>query len=586
MSLRWKLSWLLALTAIVTVTVFGFVAYRAAHAAALEAAHARLRSAVVQINTIAEVGGINLLELLRRVSSEPAVRAVVEGSTDQPADDLLEALQPLRGVSTAAASGTAIDLIGADGQVRFAFPPDAENIRGPSLLPFTAEGVVGPMFKHDDALYFETAVAVGAQGGGLRMRRRLTSSSASSRIAANLLGPEADLLIGNTDGILWNGNDVVAYPGQPEGRTRYTRSGTVWLSSADQVKQTPWMYAVELPEAAAIAPARALLMPFFAAGVIIALLGVVAGLRLGQQVTAPLLDLTAATESIARGDRDVPQLATDRTDEVGRLARAFDSMTASVRAVQTRLESDVDSRTAELTSAISRLRQLDGQLQQSERLATLGRLSSSVGHELRNPLGVMNTVVVLIDAMPDASPKLKEYARLLREQIRLSERIIADLLDRARSGAPVPTVVDVDALLDDIVERVEVPENIRVERQHSEPLPPVSLDRDHVGQILWNLLNNAVQAIEDHGPATGTVTVSAAATDGRLRIEVRDTGPGVNPATAEQVFDPMYTTKADGVGLGLSISRAFAKAGGGDLFIAPSNTGGACFVLELPLAHG
>ena len=84
---------------------------------------------------------------------------------------------------------------------------------------------------------------------------------------------------------------------------------------------------------------------------------------------------------------------------------------------------------------------------------------------------------------------------------------------------------------------------------------------------------------------TGTIIVSASVCDERLRIEVCDTGPGLSPGEAGRIFEPMYTTKAAGVGLGLSISRAFARASGGDLFVAASVGEGACFVLELPITH-
>lgn len=232
----------------------------------------------------------------------------------------------------------------------------------------------------------------------------------------------------------------------------------------------------------------------------------------------------------------------------------------------------------------SGLQTADEQLRKSERFAEIGRLSGNVGHELRNPLGVMRTVVEMIDGMPDASPKLKEYARLLREQLRLSERIITDVLDRARSGVPVHSVVDVTELLDDIVFRAAVPAHIKVERNDVRPLPPVALDRDHVGQIVWNLITNAAQAIQGHMDRPGTITVGACVRDQRLRIEVCDTGPGLSASQAERIFEPMYTTKVAGVGLGLSISRAVARANGGDLFVAPSAGAGACFVLDLP-AH-
>jgi signal transduction histidine kinase len=574
----------MAMMVVLTVSAFGLFAYRAARASAVEAAHARLRSAIVQINAITELGGINQLETLRTVARERAVLDALTRADGVLTPDAVAALRPLQGSTPAAAASVVIELVGEDGATRGVIPADV-NAPGPqSPILVTQAGAVGPLYWHDGALHFQSAVAAGSRAGGIRVTRRLGSGNANRRIALNLLGPDAVLLIGNQDGELWNGTEPVTYPGPINVAVNYERDGTTWLSAAREVKDTPWLYAVELPETVALAPARALIVPFVITGVAIALVGIVIGFRIGRHIAAPITDLTAATEAIARGDRDVALPTAGRDDEIGRLARAFGTMATSVRAVMTRLESEVDQRGGELTATIERLRRMDDELRQSEKFATLGRLSGSVGHELRNPLGVMSTVVVLIDGLPDASPKLKEYARLLREQIRLSERIITDVLDRARSGAPVQSVVDVPQLLDDIVSRAAVPAHIRVVRRDATPLPQVSLDRDHVGQIVWNLLTNAVQAIQGHAQRPGTITIGASVDAGRLRIEVHDTGPGISPAEADRVFDPTFTTKADGLGLGLSISRALAHAGGGELSVVATSGAGACFVLELPAA--
>jgi signal transduction histidine kinase len=105
------------------------------------------------------------------------------------------------------------------------------------------------------------------------------------------------------------------------------------------------------------------------------------------------------------------------------------------------------------------------------------------------------------------------------------------------------------------------------------------MDKDHVGQIVWNLINNAVQAMH----ASGTLTIAADIQGGRLRIEVRDSGPGIAAADADKVFQPLFTTKPQGVGLGLSISRAFARSSGGDLTFEDAPGGGASFVIDLPV---
>lgn len=578
-SLRWRLSWLLVITAILTVTAFGLFAYRAARATTLDATHTRLRSALSQINSITELGIVNQLDALRAVARDPAVIASLRETGKPVSDAAIASVRKLQGASAATA---VVELRGPDGAVLYTTAPaSAAPSPPPQPFNFPAEPVVGPMYETGDTLSFDADVTItdnGARLGGVRLTRRL-GRNVNRRLTASLLGDQAALLIGNKDGTVWGDTGKMTYPigsGSPQ---TYTRNNAKWVSAFSAIRDTSWMYAVEVPERAALTPARALLTPFVIVGLLIALAGAIAGLRASKKITAPLADLTAAAEAIARGERDVKLTSIDRRDEIGRLSRSFATMATNVASVRDRLESDIDARTGELTQAVGRLRELDEELQRSERFATIGRLSGSVGHELRNPLSVMSSVVFLLDAMPDASPKLKDYSSLLREQIRLSERIISDLLDRARHSAPVRHKVDVPNFLDDLIARAGIPTTVKVEKQYPRNTPPVTIDRDHVGQIVWNLITNAVQAMH----SSGTLKIDAILTNERLRIEVRDSGPGIPAADAERVFEPLYTTKAQGVGLGLSVSRAFARSNGGDLYVSQTGGAGACFVLDLPV---
>jgi len=576
-SWRWKLPALFALMAVLTVAAFGIVAYRAVRAAAIESAQVRLRSALAEITTILELGAINQLDVLRTSASDPAIVSALKGPRRPASAGAVAALTPLQG----AEGDAVVELIGADGVTRQVLPestPASPN----QTFDFPPDATINPMLERDDALFMQSSVSVRDQGaavGGIRVTRRLGQGTAHRRIAEKLLGDDVALLVGNQNGTLWLNGRAVSYPLGAGTPTTHTREGRDWVSVSTPVRQTPWLAALELPEHAALAPARALYTPFVIIGALIAIGAALLGVPVSRTITNPLADVTAAAEAVARGDRDVHLTSAGRRDEIGRLARAFSTMAASVRGVHDRLESEIDARTGELTGAVARLQQLHEELRQSERFATLGRLSGSVGTELRNPLGVMSKVVFLLESLPDASPKLKDYASLLRTQIRLSERLISDLLDRARLGEPAYSTVDVSRLVDDVLDRAAIPGAVRVERRFSTPLPPMRLDRDQVTQILWNVVTNAVNAMQGR---PGTLTISVSAAGARLRIEVRDTGPGIDRADVERVFDPSFTTKPQGVGLGLSISRAFARASGGDLFVSGAGGRGACFVLDLP----
>jgi signal transduction histidine kinase len=579
---RWRLPILFALVAVITVATFGIVAYTTVRDTTADAAEVRLQSALGEIISITGLGVVNQREVLRAAAVDPALLDAVR-APGPPSEATLASLQRLKGV--APDSSVVVELLGRDGRSLLVYPEGARVEVGPgqALAP-GVDAAIGPIYQRGSALYFQSAIALAGGGhdlGGVRITRRLRGGGgANRRVLANLLGPEAILLVGNRDGRLWNDSVAMQYPRDATELIAHRHSGTLWLSIAAPIRDTPWLYAVEMPERLLMAPARAVVTPFLIAGVLIALIGAAAGFQAGRTITGPLAELTAAAEAITRGERNVQLAATARRDEIGRLARAFGIMASTVRSVLERLEAESGARTAELTRAVERLRLLHEELRQNERFVTLGRLSGSVGHELRNPLGVMANVVFLLDTLPDASPRLREYAGLLREQVRLSERIISDLLDRARTGAPVRSTVDLAQLLDNQLAQAQVPAAIVIERRYA-GMPPLVLDRDQVCQIVWNLIRNAVQAMQG-GP--GTLQLAAHHAAGRLRIEVRDTGPGVLEADRERIFEPTFTTKAEGVGLGLSVSRAFARANGGDLYVVPNAGPGACFVLELPVA--
>ena len=574
-SLRWKLPWLFALTAVLTVGAFGVFAYGHARALAIDTATTRLRSTLSQVRTVSELGVANQLTSLRTVGYDPEIVKALR--TGRVSDSATSALRTLKGVSD---SSVVVELIDRKGTVLKALPDAAGSVGQYRTIDAPLYASIGPMRESNGMVSFEAVISVTSGGDALGRVRvvRHQRQGVNRRMAANLL-EGAVLLVGNDDGSVWGPSGPVHYPVIAEKAVqRYLRDGERWLSVATRVPNTPWLYALDLPERVALAPANDLILPFVVTGILIALAGAFVGLTVSRRITNPLGTLTTAAESIARGDRDVRLAAIRRRDEIGRLARAFDTMTSSVTTARDRLEAEVDARTGELSTASARVRALHQELKESQKLASLGRLSGSVGHELRNPLGVMSNVVFLIDNLPGASDKLREYARLLREQIRVSDRIISDLLDRARSGPPVRNVVDVTTLLDEIILRAEVPPSIRVERAFSASIPRLVLDRDHVAQILWNLVTNAIQAM--HG-REGCLTVAASVDGDRLRIEVRDSGDGIAAGDVDRIFEPMFTTKAHGIGLGLSVSRAFARANGGDLF-AKVTDHGACFVLDLP----
>jgi signal transduction histidine kinase len=200
-----------------------------------------------------------------------------------------------------------------------------------------------------------------------------------------------------------------------------------------------------------------------------------------------------------------------------------------------------------------------------------------VSHELRNPLGVIkNSVYYLRMILPDEE-RLRRHLAILDREVSSATRIISGMLDFARSTPPARTPADLGALVGDAMERLIVPESVRVERELAEGLDPVMVDPHQMGLVLDNLLLNAIQAMPDGG----LLTVRTRPGDGRIELGVEDTGVGIAPEHLERIFEPLFTTKSKGIGLGLSLVKRLVEANNGTIRVETAPGKGTRFVVEL-----
>lgn len=408
--------------------------------------------------------------------------------------------------------------------------------------------------------------------------RRIGNNAQARADIARTLGSEAAIYLGNADETVWSELGVPSSappPSTPGQVFQFARAGRDrMIAVRGVIGGTPWAYSLEFPTAVVEAPARRFVwtMSQIAAGCVLA--GALLAWVVSRRVTAPLLTLATAADRIARGEPARVDLK--RQDELGRLGIAFNAMAAEVEAARRHLEEAVEKRTGELRAA-------QESLARREKLALIGHLASGVGHEIRNPLGVMaNAVFYLETIQPDASPEVRQYLGILRRQIELSAKIVNDLLELSRTSPANRERIGIDRLVDERLQRVGT--SAAVEADIPPDLPPVVVDPVHAGQVLDNLFTNALQAIDG---APGKVRVKARATDdGFVRVEVSDTGPGIPREHFGKVFEPLFTTKARGIGLGLALSKSLAQANGGDLALVSGPDQSATFAFTLPAADG
>lgn len=219
--------------------------------------------------------------------------------------------------------------------------------------------------------------------------------------------------------------------------------------------------------------------------------------------------------------------------------------------------------------------------EQCERFAVLGRMSASLAHELRNPLSVIETSAYILTERTRSDERAARHARRIVDQASIASALVNDILDIARDRPPSDRPVDVAAIVRAAVAQVPCPPTATLRLHVPADLPPVRADERQIRQVLTNLLHNALEATGGSGEVTLTATVR----DRRVAVTVRDNGPGIAPEHMSRLFDPLFTTKASGTGLGLWRSRAIARAHGGDLIAGNHPSGGAWFELTLPVAN-
>ena len=245
----------------------------------------------------------------------------------------------------------------------------------------------------------------------------------------------------------------------------------------------------------------------------------------------------------------------------------------NVRRLNGELEQRVTERTREL-------REAQEKLIRQERLAAVGQLAGGLGHELRKPLTVMaNAVYYLRLIQPDAEGKVKEYLGILDKEVFAAEKIISDLLDFSRIKSVDRTAVSPAELVANTLQRFPAPENISVRLDVPADLPPVHVDPYQMIQVLGNLVVNACQAM----PGGGALTVAACREEEMVAVAVTDTGPGIAPENMARLFEPLFTTKGRGIGLGLAVSRKLAEANGGRIEARNNTDQGATFTVFLPV---
>jgi two-component system sensor histidine kinase HydH len=216
-----------------------------------------------------------------------------------------------------------------------------------------------------------------------------------------------------------------------------------------------------------------------------------------------------------------------------------------------------------------------------ERLATFGQLVGSIGHELRNPLGVIESSLFILKGRIGQDERAHKHAQRIAEQVALANDIVSKLLDMIRDRPLAKEPVDVPKLLQEAASSLVWPAGVRFALEADKGLPSVPADAVQLRQVFVNLLENGLHAASPEGE----VTARARQQDECVEVVVQDTGPGVDASIGARLFEPLVTTKAKGIGLGLALVKRIVERHGGTISHQPVNPHGARFSVRLPVAQ-
>ncbi len=240
------------------------------------------------------------------------------------------------------------------------------------------------------------------------------------------------------------------------------------------------------------------------------------------------------------------------------------------------LEGRVEERTKELKDAIKKM-------VQQEKLVVIGKLARSISHELRNPLGVIsNSIYFLNIRISTPDEKIKKHLAIIQEQSMRATKIISDLLDVTQMKPRECCRVDLHPLLKETLDLIPAPENVVIRTRYAPVLPDVFVDPRMVQQAFLNIITNAFQAMIDGGELEIKTSIQGDMID----VAIKDTGVGIPKENLPRLFEPLFSTKVNGIGLGLTIAKEIIEGINGRINVDSTLGVGSTFTIKIPVLQG
>jgi len=221
-------------------------------------------------------------------------------------------------------------------------------------------------------------------------------------------------------------------------------------------------------------------------------------------------------------------------------------------------------------------------LKRAARMSALGHMSAGLAHEIRNPLAGIDGAAAVLREEPHNQSRRIEFLDIIQKEARRLDRLVTNFLEFARPRPPEMQPVHIGPLVQsvvDVVKQTAARHHIDFTVDIADNLPPLRCDAEQIKQVLLNLMLNSTQAM----PEGGAITVLSRFQNNEVMVQVCDTGPGIPQSDIDFIYDPFFTTKETGTGLGLPTAYQIVEQHGGELKLEKSGSSGTCFVFTLPV---
>jgi signal transduction histidine kinase len=633
MTIKFRLPILIGVLLVAVIIASAWASYEGVKAASLEVGRERLSHLTDQLSTLLQQSALSLSTRTLTVADGPALREYLRAPSPATKQRAVETLEQF--IAPRDGNSIRTELWNVNGSLGLVLPEGSAHVQADLAGEFSKYATepykgVGPIRVIDETLAFPTIAAVRAETGkpiGYLVRwRRVSANSEGRKQLTELLGSQATLYLGNLNEDTWT--DMERFVAKaPAGFsstlqiTQYKRDGQHVLALGRPINGTPWFVAIEFSHSAVMTHASRFLRRVVILDALLLLIGIGVAFGMSRSITKPLQSLTAATTAISRGDYS-GKVATNRNDELGALAQAFNTMATRIGNSQNELERNVLERTRELeeansqlqslsdshalkrtqaekerTEAVDALRSTQEQLFQAQKLEAVGRLAGGISHDFNNLLtAIMGYSDLSLQRLLDGDP-LKYNLKEIRKASESAAALTRQLLAFSRKQVMQPKVLNLNSVVANLERMLKrmIGEDIELRTSLHAALGNVEADPGQIEQVIMNLAVNARDAM----PAGGNVTIETAnvyldeayahshiaVSPGHfVMLAVSDAGMGMDAETQERMFEPFFTTKeaGKGTGLGLSMVYGIVKQSGGNIWVYSELGKGTTFKIYFP----